>query len=95
MTLVISQNTSHDNWLASLGLRLSEWFGRWFPDAFALAIVAVFIVGAASIGVGNSFAQTSQWFGAGFWDLVAFTMQVTMLIVSGFALANASLASPQ
>jgi short-chain fatty acids transporter len=75
--------------LAGVGLRLSDWFERWFPDAFALAIVAVAIVVGASLSIGNSPVQTAQWFGAGFWDLVAFTMQVTMLIVSGFALASA------
>jgi short-chain fatty acids transporter len=75
--------------LAGVGLRLSEWFERWFPDAYALAIVAVAIVAASSVAIGNSPAQTAQWFGAGFWDLVAFTMQVTMLIISGFAVASA------
>ena len=75
--------------LAGVGLRLSEWFERWFPDAYALAIVAVGIVAASSVAIGNSPAQTAQWFGAGFWDLVAFTMQVTMLIISGFAVASA------
>src|SRR5262252_9388079 len=75
--------------LALAGLRLSEWFERWFPDAYALAIAAVAIVAAASVSIGNTPAQTAQWFGAGFWDLVAFTMQVTMLILSGFALASA------
>src|SRR5215467_6009902 len=32
------------SWLSRAGLRLSEWFERWFPDAFALALVAVLIV---------------------------------------------------
>jgi hypothetical protein len=30
--------------LAALGLQLSEFFERWFPDAFALALAAVAIV---------------------------------------------------
>ena len=47
------------------------------------------MVAAASVSIGNSPLQTAQWFGAGYWDLVAFTMQVTMLIVSGYALASA------
>jgi short-chain fatty acids transporter len=84
-----STAVSKSSGLAAVGLRLSDWFERWFPDAYALAIVAVGIVAAASISIGNSPAQTAQWFGAGFWDLVAFTMQVSMLIVSGFALAQA------
>jgi len=75
--------------LANLGLTLSAWFENWFPDAFALALVAVAFVACASVALGNSPIQTAQWFGAGYWDLVAFTMQVTMLIVSGYALASA------
>ena len=74
--------------LLGSGLRLSEWFERWFPDAYALAIVAV-LLSRRQRRIGNSPAQTAQWFGAGFWDLVAFTMQVTMLIISGFAVASA------
>src|SRR4051794_31206857 len=75
--------------LAALGLRLSDWFERWFPDAFALALTAVVIIGAASVATGSSVVQTAQWFGAGFWDLVAFTMQMSMIIVTGYAVATA------
>jgi short-chain fatty acids transporter len=75
--------------LAALGLRLSDWFERWFPDAFALALTAVAIVFVASVAMGSSVTQTAQWFGAGFWDLVAFTMQMSMIIVTGYAVATA------
>jgi len=75
--------------LAALGLRLSDWFERWFPDAFALALTAVAIVFAASVAMGSSVPQTAQWFGAGFWDLVAFTMQMSMIIITGYAVATA------
>ncbi|HET9362253.1 MAG TPA: TIGR00366 family protein, partial [Vicinamibacterales bacterium] len=74
--------------LASLGLRLSDWFERWFPDAFALALAAVVIVFLASLATGSGIVQTAQWFGAGFWDLVAFTMQMSMIIVTGYAVAS-------
>jgi short-chain fatty acids transporter len=76
------------NKLASIGLRLSDWFERWFPDAFALALLAVAIVFAACLSIGSPIVQTAQWFGAGFWDLVAFTMQMSMIIVTGYALAT-------
>jgi len=75
--------------LAGIGLRLSDWFERWFPDAFALALVAVAIVFAACVAIGSSVVQTAQWFGSGFWDLVAFTMQMTMIIITGYAVATA------
>jgi len=74
--------------LASLGLRLSDWFERWFPDAFALALAAAAIVFAAAVATGSSIVQTAQWFGAGFWDLVAFTMQMSMIVVTGYAVAT-------
>ncbi len=81
--------TQTGSWLAASGLRLSDWFERWFPDAFALALVAVIIVYAACLAIGSPPIQTAEWFGAGFWDLVAFTMQMTMIIISGYALATA------
>jgi short-chain fatty acids transporter len=74
--------------LSALGLRLSDWFERWFPDAFALALTAVAIVFLATLATGSSPAQAAQWFGAGFWDLVAFTMQMSMIIVTGYAVAT-------
>jgi short-chain fatty acids transporter len=74
--------------LASTGLRLSDWFERWFPDAFALALVAVAVVFAGAVATGSPVVQTAQWFGAGFWDLVAFTMQMSMIIVTGYAVAT-------
>ena len=74
--------------LAGIGLRLSDWFERWFPDAFALALAAVAVVFVAAMATGSSFVQTAQWFGAGFWDLVTFTMQMSMIVVTGYAVAT-------
>src|SRR6187397_404899 len=76
--------------LARIGLRLSDWFERWFPDAFALALTAVAIVFVATLATGASPAQSAQWFGSGFWDLVAFTMQMSMIIVTGYAVATSA-----
>jgi short-chain fatty acids transporter len=85
----MSQEKAPSARLAALGLRLSDWFERWFPDAFALALTAVAIVFLATLATGSSPAQAAQWFGAGFWDLVAFTMQMSMIIVTGYAVATA------
>jgi short-chain fatty acids transporter len=87
--------------LASVGLRLSDWFEKWFPDAFVLALSAVAIVFVASVltvtaqspalGIattGSAVLDTAQWFGAGFWDLVTFTMQMSMIVVTGYAVAT-------
>lgn len=75
-------------WLSRAGIRLSDWFERWFPDAFAFAAIAVVVVFAASLCVGSTPLQSAVWFGTGFWDLSRFTMQMTMIIVSGYAVAT-------
>jgi len=82
---------------ARLGLRLSDWFEKWFPDAFVLALSVVAIVFVASVSVsvalgGNVFAgvlDSAQAFGTGFWGLVTFTMQMSMIVVTGYAVATA------
>ena len=43
--------------LARLGLRLSDWFEKWFPDAFALALAVVAIVFVASLSAGSTRAR--------------------------------------
>ncbi len=80
--------TGADRSLASLGLRLSDWFERWFPDAFALALVATLVVAAASVLSGSSALETAQRFGSGFWDLATFTLQMSMIVVTGYAVAT-------
>ena len=79
---------ANDSLLASAGLRLSDWFEKWFPDAFALALVAVAIVFAACLLAGNAVLDTAERFGAGFWDLVTFTLQMSMIVITGYAVAT-------
>jgi short-chain fatty acids transporter len=74
--------------LARVGLSLSAWFEKWFPDAFALALAAVAIVFVACVLTGNTVLDTAQRFGTGFWDLVTFTMQMSMIVVTGYAVAT-------
>jgi short-chain fatty acids transporter len=77
-----------DSMLARVGLRLSAWFEKWFPDAFALALAAVAVVFVACLLAGSTVLQTAQRFGAGFWDLVAFTIQMSMIVITGYAVAT-------
>lgn len=85
---MLTQERSTGSWLAATGLRLSEWFEHWFPDAFSLACIAVMVVFGATVLIGNSPLQSAQWFGSGFWDLVAFTMQMALIILTGYAVAT-------
>src|ERR1700712_152842 len=87
---MIAQEKAAGSWLSETGLRLSEWFEHWFPDAFSLAAIAVVVVFAATLLIGSSPAQSAEWFGAGFWDLVAFTMQMALIILTGYAVATSA-----
>ena len=84
-----SAEKNNNSGLARLGLRLSDWFEKWFPDAFVLALSAVAVVFVATLFVGASPLDSAQRFGAGFWDLITFTLQMSMIVVTGYAVATA------
>jgi short-chain fatty acids transporter len=77
--------------LARIGLRLSDWFEKWFPDSFVLALAAVAVVFVACLATGNSAIDSAQRFGAGFWDLITFTVQMSMIVITGYAVATSPL----
>jgi len=77
------------SWLSRTGVRLSDWFEDWFPDSFVLAMTAVFVVFCACVGFGAPARTAARWFGAGYWDLMKFTLQMAMVIVSGYTVATA------
>ncbi|HVY63866.1 MAG TPA: TIGR00366 family protein [Gammaproteobacteria bacterium] len=83
-----SHEKNNNSGLARLGLSLSDWFEKWFPDAFALALAAVAVVFVATLLAGASPLDSAQRFGAGFWDLTTFTLQMSMIVVTGYAVAT-------
>ncbi|WP_396266362.1 short-chain fatty acid transporter [Halobacillus amylolyticus] len=62
---------------------------RYLPDAFLFAIILTLIVFGLGIGfTGSSPAKMVQYWGDGFWDLLAFAMQMSLIVVTGYILAN-------
>ena len=66
---------------------------RWMPDAFVFALAATLIVLAAALVVDPAMRAApldlvAAW-GGGFWSLIPFTLQMTMIIVTGYVLATA------
>jgi short-chain fatty acids transporter len=53
-----------------------------------LALSAVAVVFVACLAAGSSVLDTAQRFGSGFWDLVAFTIQMSMIVITGYAVAT-------
>ncbi|MEA4813918.1 MAG: TIGR00366 family protein, partial [Oscillospiraceae bacterium] len=65
---------------------------RWLPDAFLFAIILTIVVFVAAVATtGNSpLAVLNYWgYSKGFWSLLAFSMQMALVVVLGTALAQA------
>jgi len=77
--------------VARAALRLTAWTERWIPDAFIFALLAtglVFI--AALIWTPSSPLQVVDAWGNGFWDLIPFTLQMSLIIITGHVLATSA-----
>ncbi|HET7711332.1 MAG TPA: TIGR00366 family protein [Thermoanaerobaculia bacterium] len=76
--------------LARLGSRITDLTDRYFPDAFVFALGAVLVVFLFGIALGERPMHLVDAFGQGFWVLVPFTMQMALIIVTGFVVATSA-----
>lgn len=87
-----SQRPSESDQPGAVGrtaLALTAWTERWIPDAFIFALAAtVIVVGAALTWTGATAAQVVDAWGGGFWGLIPFTMQMSLIIITGHVLAT-------
>ncbi|SDR80639.1 short-chain fatty acids transporter [Nocardioides scoriae] len=74
--------------LARFAQRLAGWTERWFPDAYVFALIGVVVVSAAALVNGTSPKGVAEAFGGGFWDLTAFTLQMAMVVLTGYVVAT-------
>ncbi len=77
-----------DSLLSAAALRCCVWSERWFPDAFAFALLAVAVVAVGAAGIGAAPLAVAQNFGSGFWSLIPFTMQMSFIIIGGYVAAD-------
>jgi short-chain fatty acids transporter len=87
----LSEAEPFHNPLSRLGIRLAEASERWFPDAFVFAVIGVLVIfGAAVLIEHRPPTLVASSFGGGFWNekLIVFTMQMVLIIVSGYAVAT-------
>ena len=77
--------------VARAALRLTAWTERWIPDAFIFALLATVIVFAAAlIWTPSTTGQVIDSWGGGFWDLIPFTLQMSLIIITGHVLATSA-----
>lgn len=65
---------------------------RWLPDAFLFAIILTFVVLIGGVVVEDrSVNQMIDFWGDGIWNLLTFSMQALLTLVTGHVLAQTSL----
>lgn len=82
---------TQQNRFARVGVALSNWSERWFPDPLVfplLGIVLVFLIGLVA---GEKPSDLAIQGGKGFWSLIPFTMQMVMIIIGGYVVASTPL----
>ncbi|QDH69212.1 short-chain fatty acid transporter [Marilutibacter alkalisoli] len=74
------------NRLSRPAVRLVE---RWLPDAYLLVLLLTLVAATAAMLVERQtpLAVLRMW-GGGFWELLAFSMQMLLVLVTGFMLAS-------
>lgn len=75
--------------VANVALALTEWTERWVPDAFIFALIGtVLVVAAALTATPATAGQVVDAWGNGFWELIPFTLQMSLIIITGHVLAT-------
>jgi len=81
--------------LARAAARFTSWAERWIPDAFVFALAATFLVFVAAVlmlrkqhGWRSSTLQSVEIWGTGFWELIPFTLQMALVIITGYVAAT-------
>src|SRR5690349_17595398 len=74
---------------ARLALPVTDWTERWVPDAFIFALLATLIVVLAGVAfTPSTLPQVVDAWGKGFWELIPFTLQMSLIITTGYVLAS-------
>ncbi|MGO4329116.1 short-chain fatty acid transporter [Cupriavidus sp. 2TAF22] len=71
-----------------LALRVTAWCEKWYPDAYVFVALTVLAVALGALAIGASPRAVSVAFGNGFWSLIPFTMQMTMVAITGYVIAS-------
>lgn len=89
----MSDEKPTENTRAGRLARLAETFThlaeRFVPDAYVFALLATVLVALAALIHGSSPAQIADAWGGTFWELLPFTLQMALIVITGHVLASA------
>jgi short-chain fatty acids transporter len=71
---------------ASFLVKISE---KLIPSTFVIALLLILFTFAIALGVAKtSFADSIKFWGNGFWELLPFAMQMSLIILTGYIVAS-------
>src|SRR5262245_34323242 len=75
--------------IARMALALTDWTERWVPDAFVFALLGTLLVIVAGVAfTPSNLPQVIDAWGRGLWELIPFTLQMSLIIITGHVLAT-------
>ena len=89
----MTKEVYHDkggNFISSMGQVLLRLSLKYMPDASIFAIVLTFIAFALGVALTDQgpFQMVKNWY-KGFWELLGFSMQMALIVITGSCVANA------
>ena len=77
--------------LLKFGEKFTDIFKRIMPDSFVFALLLTLVTGLSAVIFVNSnlLEILDSWY-KGFWELLEFGMQITLIIVTGYSIALSS-----
>ncbi len=81
-------------WFRGLGQSLNMGMDKYTPDSFIFAVLLTFVIFIMGITLAGQkpFSMIEYWY-KGFWGFLAFSMQMVLIIVTGYTLATTPLVS--
>jgi short-chain fatty acids transporter len=75
--------------LERVAAAFTAWAERWIPDAFIFALAATFAtIALAAASANHTLLEVVDIWGGGFWKLLEFTLQMSLVIITGYVVAT-------
>ncbi|MBP1934527.1 short-chain fatty acid transporter [Ammoniphilus resinae] len=85
------EEVTQETWLQTFTNKFSNFLHRFLPEPFVFAILLTFIIFVMGITIEHkSVGEMAGYWSEGFWNLLSFTMQMVMMVVTGYALAQSA-----
>ncbi|WP_222928441.1 short-chain fatty acid transporter [Haloplanus rubicundus] len=78
----------------SFGRSMADWSEKWVPSPFLFAVILTLIAYVAAIALtpDGPYQNIVNWYD-GFWTLLTFAMQMVLILVTGYAVADSDFVS--